>query len=126
MPIKRLKALIPEIDTIIKGRENIATRSDEEIAIEHDGQPHLIHSVTRIIGDKASGRWQQIEMIFCCAEHCPRCPHGEFRYRYRTNKTKGTTTVDFIGEPGLPSAILESMRDDIRQPQAYAVKIEKV
>ena len=73
-------------------------RREVDIATAHTGDPTLVDQVLRVAGDKTSGKWFQVERIFCSTEKCPKCPHGDYMYEYRHNKKKGTTTVRFKGD----------------------------
>jgi hypothetical protein len=118
LPLKYLRELVTDAQSLIRDLEAAPVRREIDIAAEHDDNVDLIHSVVRTIGDRATGRWRQVEKIYCSLEHCPRCPHGEFIFRYRRNKRKKHVTVTFVGTPGLPNEVLEQMRLDIRPPVA--------
>jgi hypothetical protein len=121
LPLRKLRELATDVQSVIRELEKAPVRRDIDIAAEHSGHADLIHSVARIIGDKASGRWRQIQNIYCCLEHCPQCPHGEFVFRYRRNKKTGKITVSFAGIPALPNDILAAMGANIRDPVPYLV-----
>jgi hypothetical protein len=122
-PLKHLRQLSADIQSLIQELEGTPVRRDIDIASQHEGKPELIHSVSRTIGDKTTGHWRQVEMIYCCLERCPQCPHGEFIFQYRRNKRTGTVTVNFGGWPALDSKTLEWLRLGVRDPHPYIVSI---
>jgi hypothetical protein len=123
MPLRKLRDLAAQVQLVIRELEDAPMRREIDIAAEHHGSADLIHSVIRTIGDKTTGRWRQIEKIYCSLDHCPQCPHGEFIFRYRRNKRKGSMTVTFAGVPALPNEILELMRSEVRNPVPYRVSL---
>jgi hypothetical protein len=83
----------------------------------------LVASVLRVIGDPNSGDWYQVERIYCSAERCPRCPHGDFRFRYRRNKRKDTLSVKYMGTMAFSYEVIEELRAGVRKPiAAYILK----
>jgi hypothetical protein len=125
MPLRRLRELAADVESVIHELESSTLRREIDIAEEHDGNASLIHSVVRKIGNEKTGRWRQVEWIYCCSQHCPRCPHGEFVFRYRRNRRKHTTNVSFVGMPALDDKTLEWMRSTVRQAVPYVVHVSK-
>jgi hypothetical protein len=123
MPLRNLRELASDVQALVRELENAKMRREIDIASEHQGDKNLIHSVVRTIGDKSTGRWRQVENIYCCLEHCPQCPHGEFVFRYRRNIRKRTVSVTFVGMPALPNELLEMMRSEVRDPVPYRVSV---
>lgn len=123
MPLRHLRELAADVQALIRELESAKVRREIDIASEHQGNKELIHSVVRTIGDKSTGRWRQVENIYCCLERCPQCPHGEFVFRYRRNLRKHTVSVTFVGTPALPNAVLEMMRSEVRNPVPYRVSV---
>jgi hypothetical protein len=97
MPLTKLRRLRNELHALITELEN-GPRREIDIADSHTGDPTLIARVLRVIGDKTSGKWIQVERIFCSQERCHDCPHGDYLYEYRQNTKRGTTTVRFKGK----------------------------
>lgn len=123
MPLKHLRDIADHVQSLIQKLEGASIRREIDIAADHEGNVDLIHSIVRTMGNQRAGRWQQVEKIYCCREHCPRCPHGEFIFRYRRNKRKRSVTVTFVGMPALPNDILEQMQSDVRDPHPYLISI---
>ena len=108
MPLFALRRLRDELQILISELES-GPRREIDIATAHIGNPALVVQVLRIIGDKTSGKWIQVERILCSLERCPNCPHGEFMYEYRQNKKTGTTRVTFKGK-GFDQQALGNLR----------------
>lgn len=108
MPLSALWQLRDDLQAIIAELEN-RPRREIDIATDHTGDPTLIAQVLRGEGDKTSGKWIQVERIFCSIAKCPDCPHGDYHYEYRHNKKKGTTTVRFKGK-GFTQEALDNIR----------------
>ena len=109
MSLKTLRELRDDLSEIIREQE-AQPRREIDIAAEHTGDPALIARVLRTVGDPNSGRWHQVERIYCTFERCPRCPHGDFRYRYQRNKRKGTITVDYVGTQVFDHELIERLK----------------
>lgn len=97
MSLAELRHLRDELQILTTELEN-GPRREIDIATDHTGDPALVSQVLRVDGDKTSGKWFQVERIFCSTEKCPKCPHGAYHYEYRYNKRKGTTTVRYRGK----------------------------
>src|ERR1700733_2538017 len=123
MPLRDLREFAADVQALVRELESAKVRREIDIASEHQGNNDLIHSIVRTIGDKSTGRWRQVEKVYCCSERCPQCPHGEFIFRYRRNLRKHTMSVTFVGMPGLPNEILEVMRSEVRDPVPYRVPV---
>jgi hypothetical protein len=123
MPLRYLRELAADVEALVLELESTKVRREIDIASEHQGNKDLIHSVVKTIGDMSTGRWRQVENIYCCLEHCPRCPHGEFIFQYRRNIRKATVSVNFGGMPALPNDILEMSLSEIRDPVPYSVSV---
>ena len=108
MPLSALWQLRDDLQAIIAQLEN-RPRREIDIATDHTGDPTLIAQVLRVEGDKTSGKWIQVERIFCSIARCTGCPHGDYHYEYRYNKKKGTTTVRFKGQ-GFTQESLQSLQ----------------
>lgn len=48
-------------------------------------------------GEPDAASYRRLLRIYCSQERCPRCPHGDFWYRYRRNSQSATTAVRFTG-----------------------------
>ena len=94
MPLSKLRQLRNDLDILISEIEN-GPRREIDIAEDHTGDPALIAEVVRVEGDKTSGKWYQVERIYCSLERCPNCPHGDFWYEYQVNKKRKTFRVSF-------------------------------
>lgn len=107
MSLSALRKLRDELQVLINEIEN-GPRREIDIATDHKGDPAFIAEIVKIIGDKKSGKWIQVERIFCSKEKCPECPHGDFHYEYRLNSRKGTTSVRYRGK-GFTKEVLEKI-----------------
>jgi hypothetical protein len=58
------------------------------------------------------------DWIYCSAERCPRCPHGDFRFRYGRNKRKDTLSVKYMGTMAFSYEVIEGLRAGVRKPAA--------
>jgi hypothetical protein len=121
MPIQRLKKIVVDAQSVIRELESAPVRRDIDIAVEHKGTIELIHAVIRTRGDSANGQWDQLENIYCCSDHCPRCPHGPFWFRYCRNKRKNTVAIKFVAFPALPEGTLERMRSTAKIGVPYVL-----
>ena len=126
IPLKHLRELLAAVQSRIEELERLPARREIDIAADHTGDKELIHAVLWTVGDQTTGRWRQSETIYCCPERCPSCPHGEFLFRYRRNKRKGTLTVTFVGFPALDDEVLEQMHSEVRAPHAYKVPLGRL
>ena len=97
MPLSKLRQLRDDLQKLVSELEN-SPRREIDIATAHTGDPALTVQVLRIIGDKNSNKWGQVERILCSLERCPNCPHGDFTYEYRKNKKSGAGKVIYKGE----------------------------
>jgi hypothetical protein len=97
-------------------------RREIDIASEHTGARELSARVLRVIGDPSSGKWEQIERIYCSLERCPRCPHGDFRYRYQRDRRRGSVSVRYIGTMALSHETVEHLREGICAGMLYEIK----
>src|SRR3990167_2013873 len=117
MPLRWLRELQECIQGIIAEMEALPSAREIDIAAEHAGEPHLIHKVYRLRGDRKRGRWSQLQRIYCSAERCANCPHGPYWYTYRTNKKRGTLSVTFTGKGAAFSPeLLEELERNVRPP----------
>jgi len=125
MPAKRLRMIAAEINTVLRELETASARRDIDIGAEYDGRDDLIYEVEGTRGSQASGRWHQIQTIYCSLAHCPNCPHGPFRFAYYRNKRKKKTRVRFVGIPALPEQLLISMSSDVSWGTPYRALAEE-
>ena len=120
MPLQKLHRLRTDVDRFIAEIEGGPQR-EIDIAFEHS-DPALVGRVLRTIGDPGAGTRYQIERIYCSIEKCPRCPHGDFWFRYRRSGNKGTLKKECVGF-GAPMAfdheLLEQMKGGLREPVSY-------
>jgi hypothetical protein len=96
-----ISELICEIDS--------EPRREIDIAAEHTGDPDMIYQALPL-NERRRGRWKQQELIYCSKERCPHCPHGEFVFSYRENRRKKTRSVEYLGQPLLPSEVIRGMK----------------
>ena len=122
MPLFELRRLRDGINFCIQQLEQ-SERREIDIAYEHTGDPERTARVVRIIGDPNSGKWSQVEQVFCSAERCPHCPHGDFLYRYRRNKRRGTTSVKYGGTMAFRDETIQHLRRNVRIGEAYEITI---
>ncbi len=108
MSLSALRKLRDDLQVIITELEKAPPR-EIDIATDHTGDPDLIEQVLQVFGDRTSGKWIQVERIFCSKEKCPECPHGDYHYEYRYNKKKGTTSVRYKGK-GFSKEALDNLR----------------
>jgi hypothetical protein len=99
-------------------------RREIDIAADFDGRPDLVAEVLRTRGNPDSGKWKQLQRIYCSPEHCSECPHGEFWYRYTRNRKKKTLKSTYIGKPGLSQDELQHLNEQ-RRPIVAFVEVVK-
>ena len=99
MPLKKLRELRDDVQTVITDIESQRDRRDIDIASEFRGEPEFVAEVLRASGNKESGKWEQLEKIYCSRERCSRCPHGPFFFTYRRIKSSGKLKVKYSGKP---------------------------
>jgi hypothetical protein len=122
MPLIELRRLRDGINSCIQQLEQ-GEKREIDIAYEHTGDPERTARVLRVIGDPNSGRWSQVERVFCSAERCPDCPHGDFLYRYRRNRRRGTTSAKYGGTMAFSDETIQHLRRDVRMGEAYEITI---
>lgn len=115
-PLQRLRKLRDDILSIIDELEALPDRRDVDIAAAFTGDPALVHEVDHIIGKKDTGKWVQLQKIYCSLERCPECPHGWYLYRYRSNKKRGTVSVEFLNKPGFSPELMKTMSKSVSRP----------
>ncbi len=124
MPLRRLRELQHDLKQLVAELEG-QPRREIDIAVEHSGDPSLVASVLRTIGDPNGNDWYQVECIYCSAERCARCPHGDFRFQYRRNKRKGTVSKKYVGTMAFSHELIERLKAGVRNPVAAYVFYEK-
>lgn len=107
MPLSELRRLRDDLQKLVSELEN-SPRREIDIATAQTGDPALTAQVLRIIGDKNSNKWGQVERILCSSERCPNCPHGDFRYEYWKNKKSGVIKVIYKGK-AFPQEALDKL-----------------
>jgi hypothetical protein len=120
MPLRKLRAFVHDLQTLIAELEN-SPRREIDIATEHTGDPALVAGVLRTDGDPKSGKWYQVERIYCSIERCPSCPHGDFQYRYQCRKD-GKVSKRYVCTMAIGHETIEWMRECVRQGVAYELK----
>jgi hypothetical protein len=124
MPVRKLRDLQQELDQLVREVANQPPR-ETDVAFDHTGDPSLVAKVLRIIGYPNSGSWYQVERIYCSPERCPRCPHGDFKFRYRHNKRKGTTSKKYVARMAFEQEVIDRLKAGVRKPAAaYAVEVQ--
>jgi len=122
MPLGELRRLRDSINRRIQQIEQ-GDRREIDIAYEHAGSPEQTARILGIIGDPYSGKWSQVERVFCSTERCPHCPHGDFLYRYRRNKRRGTTSAKYVGTMAFSDETIQHLRAGVRLGRAYEITI---
>ncbi len=98
MSLKDLKQLQILIGDIILEVERRAYPRDIDIAVKFHGEKSLVAELIYTTEPDDRCRWNQTQKIYCCQEHCERCPHGPFTFSYRRLKD-GQIRVKFKGRP---------------------------
>ena len=100
-------------------------RREIDVAVNFDGSPNRIAEVLRVEGNENSGRWRQLQRIYCSPEPCRGCPHGDFWYRYRRNKKKKTLHVEYIGPAVFEQDVLDRIHKQAR-PVVALIDIDSI
>lgn len=98
MSLKDLKALKTEVSDVIQEVENRPYPRDIDIALNFHGENSLVAELVYTCNTNSPDRWNNIQKIYCCEEHCERCPHGPFTFSYKRFKN-GKIRVKFQGRP---------------------------
>ena len=127
MSIKELEALRAEIDETLEEIRVLPQQREADIASDFNGDAALIHEGRVFSGRKEDGVWTMSLKIYCRQEHCPRCPHGWFNYRYWLNKKTGNVRIEYThSSPALDPDLIEELRKHVQLPWAtYEVEIPK-
>ena len=98
MSLKDLKKLQNLVGDIILKIERRAYPRDIDIAVKFHGEKSLVAELIHTTETDDRCRWNQTQKIYCCQEHCERCPHGPFTFSYWRLKD-GQIRVKFKGQP---------------------------
>lgn len=116
MTLRELRSHRDYLNELVAEFEKSEPRWIDVLFEHHD--PNLVAQVLRLDGDPNSSDWRQLERIYCCAQRCPQCPHGDHWFRYRRNKRKGTVTRKYSGTAYFPFDVMERMRAQARELNA--------
>src|SRR5262249_36239927 len=118
--LRKLRRFAGDLQELIADLGSSPVR-EIDIATEHSGDPAFVARVLRTDGDPESGRWYQVERIYCSVERCPACPHGDFKYRYQRSK-KGTISKKYMSTMALSHEIIEWLRAGVSPGFAYELE----
>ena len=115
MPLRKLCPLPGEIQKLIAELE-AGPRREIDFVTENPADQSLVERVLRTEGDSQGSKWYQNERIYCSPEHCPECPHGDYRFRYQRNERKKTIRKTFVAKMAFDHEVIERLKRDRRAP----------
>ena len=95
MPLVDLRTLHLQLAELISELESAPPR-EIDIAVNYSGDRSMVARALDVRGDRTGKAWQEVLQIYCSAERCSACPHGEFAYGFRRRRD-GSVTVRFRG-----------------------------
>ena len=117
MSLKTLRRFAVDLQHLIEEFQSYPPR-EIDIASEHNGNPALVAQILRTDGNPKGIKWYQVERIYCSAERCLSCPHGDFKYRYQRSKN-GRISKKYVCTMAINNETIKWMRLTVKQGVAY-------